>query len=693
MKKFNKMGLVVIILAFTILFGACDLISGGGSGDSGSAKVIENTAELVTVSIVLQNKSKEVSFKDDGTVSLDDEGNVENSSDRGHWGIFAYVLDKNGSYVDTMEYYVDYGNYGDAGVAGDIWTDVGGSEVDGISSATLEVDPGWTDETNSDYIDADYTYSGTDYNFTWDGKNWGGGESVSGTYTLKLLVSRHTRTGPYYTEYEASIEIGGVESVENIFTLVGPDPDEGGVADSTVFPYNILESGAAVYTPITEQTVEDETKTFKLTVKAVSELLMADANVSNVKITIDGFKGELADVTAVKGTDSWNGLCEFDIIGEQSIDITLQALDSDGIVLHENHLERYSLGSENTQEVTISVFPIITNFAYTELSDSDRVYAVVAKDANNIYIGTRESGLGFSSDGGDNWVYYTKESDGLSSNRVSALTLSSDGTLYVGLTERGDDTNGSLAVLPSGGTSFTTYNLGYEGSEATETEEATSPGIDVNNILVIDSSLWYVATDNGIIKTTDGGTTWDVIDGDDGLPGRTYEGSTHNSDGTTTYSDVTSYAANGLFMNENRLWAALDGGLAYSDNGGSSWTTALAVERTLSIVLIDGKLVLATRENGIFFSSDNGSSWVNYTASDNGLSGDRVYGVISDSDEIWYVICRTGLSISVDDLGEWGGLKNLDSEPYELGRIYSFSQIGDVILLGTRSGLVSFTLP
>lgn len=196
-----KLILLIVSLSAIMFINSCSLAT--GKEDSDTLDEISG----VTISLKLQNSG----------------------DSRGHWGIFAWIMDESGNYVDTLEYYKFYDSYSDSGSAGNVWISDGGSKVDGISSATKNV-------TKSD----SEVYNSIP---TWDGKNSSGGDCDPGKYTIKLVIPRHTSSWPYFTTYQSIIEIGG-EADSALFVLTNG-------TDSAVFPYDVLdlEASTVVYNP------------------------------------------------------------------------------------------------------------------------------------------------------------------------------------------------------------------------------------------------------------------------------------------------------------------------------------------------------------------------------------------------------------------------------------------------------------
>jgi photosystem II stability/assembly factor-like uncharacterized protein len=198
------------------------------------------------------------------------------------------------------------------------------------------------------------------------------------------------------------------------------------------------------------------------------------------------------------------------------------------------------------------------------------------KNPNILYAGTRGMGVSKSGDGGDTWNV-----TGLNNTHAYALAIDPQNpdVLYAGIW------GGGVQKSVDGGNTWNVINTGF-----------TSNNIYSIAIDPKDSEAIYVGTDCCVVKSKDGGATWDTI---------------------YAKLDYDGYATYGLAIdpkNPNILYAAIwGGGLHKSMNAGDSWIgigngaslnlCALAVDLQNPNVLYTG-----TRDGG-FKSVDGGTTW------------------------------------------------------------------------------------
>jgi hypothetical protein len=142
-----------------------------------------------------------------------------------------------------------------------------------------------------------------------------------------------------------------------------------------------------------------------------------------------------------------------------------------------------------------------------------------------------------------------------------------------------------------------------------------------------DGSNIYAATNGGLSISNDGGSTFTNRTTDDGL------------------GDNQVY---GVYVDDNKIYAATAGGLSISSDGGSTFTNRTMNHGLGSAFVLgvyaDGSNIYAATAYGLSISSNGGIGFTNFT---NGLGNAYVTGVFVDGGNI-YAATNGGLSISYD---------------------------------------------
>jgi hypothetical protein len=163
------------------------------------------------------------------------------------------------------------------------------------------------------------------------------------------------------------------------------------------------------------------------------------------------------------------------------------------------------------------------------------------------------------------------------------------------------------------------------------TNRTTADGLGSNSVrgVYVSGSTVYAATDGGLSISTDGGASFT---------------------NKTTADGLGSNDVHGVHASGSMVYAATEGGLSISTNGGvffANRTTAdgLGHNRVLG-VHASGSNVYAATNGGLSISTDGGASFANKTTTD-GLGHNYVLGVYVSG---WYVYAATfgGLSISTN---------------------------------------------
>ena len=145
----------------------------------------------------------------------------------------------------------------------------------------------------------------------------------------------------------------------------------------------------------------------------------------------------------------------------------------------------------------------------------------------------------------------------------------------------------------------------------------------VNGVYATDDTI-YAATNGGLSISTDGGTTF-----------------------TNYTSGLGNNLVRGVYATDDTIYAATNGGLSISTNGGTTftnYTSGLGSNAVYGVYAI-GSTVYAATANGLSVSTDGGATFTNKTTTD-GLGSNFVTGVYAIGSTV-YAATGGGLSISV----------------------------------------------
>ena len=175
------------------------------------------------------------------------------------------------------------------------------------------------------------------------------------------------------------------------------------------------------------------------------------------------------------------------------------------------------------------------------------------------------------------------------------------------------------------------------------------------------SEVW-VATDDGVYKTTDGGNSWQLI----GKPDNFYD------------VDLVAYdKVNGIiyaYENYKTLYVSFDNGVSWVDTG---------IKDVNSIQIINGKAFIST-DKGLRITTDGKTFSMPVL-----LGAEAVYKVYADPEDSNHLIARTdnGLYKSTDGGTTWTRLG------YFINDLYTFNDLakyGDKWYAATNTGVIAF---
>jgi len=281
------------------------------------------------------------------------------------------------------------------------------------------------------------------------------------------------------------------------------------------------------------------------------------------------------------------------------------------------------------------------------------------------------AGLPFmSDDAGENWTVLTALA-GLASNQVNAFAALADGTLFAS----GEYTFGKVFRSQDGGSSWHSRNIPVNTNALCF---ATDPG-DSTTLFVGLVSNVSLPTNQVIVKTTDGGSTWSSFDLTSVLPlGWNVVNICVDPDDSQTI-----FAVSNSGISDARIVASFDGGATW-ENRTSNLPAGIpynAVAMAGQKVFVAGGQLFGSQYMGVYQSDDEGASWINISASfPNKVSNDILINpqdintmyVATEGDGIYYST-DGGASWNFDatGAGENGAARCLVINPEDMNELYA----------------------
>ncbi len=285
----------------------------------------------------------------------------------------------------------------------------------------------------------------------------------------------------------------------------------------------------------------------------------------------------------------------------------------------------------------------------------------LATDGTNLFAGGEANGVFFSSNGGATWQ---ARNTGLSSLFVNSIFVSSNG-IYTA-TAYGEFYSSNLGVnwaprntgIPTGYSIHSYTEMGdtvFAGSYLTGLFETYDDGAHWNHIsgngfpdsayvytLCTTGSSMYAATNTGIYKSANRGTSW--VLSNTGFPANTI---------TTALAVKPGYVfagtdADGIFVSTDNAmsWNVANTGISQIPH----YVDTMNIFPSVGALLINGSSLIASTLDGIYTSANNAASW---TPSNEGISGTDVTGISANGAVTIIGTAKNGVYLSTDNGTTW----------------------------------------
>lgn len=237
-------------------------------------------------------------------------------------------------------------------------------------------------------------------------------------------------------------------------------------------------------------------------------------------------------------------------------------------------------------------------------TDSGRINTIVPHptDANTLYVAASGGGVWKTTNAGATWTPIT---DTLGSLSVGALTMdpANPNTLYLGLGDSFDGTGVGLVKSTDGGSTW--FNTVYLGDSSMITDVMVSR---------TDSNVVFATTNKGLFRSVDAGASWSLVSLNTGIADTPYAWS-------IAYAGGTSYVIS-LEANPSATSGATSGQIWRTADNGATWTQATGVtvsggmdRITVASAPSNRSVLYASAANSggdlaeIFKSTNGGASW------------------------------------------------------------------------------------
>lgn len=234
-------------------------------------------------------------------------------------------------------------------------------------------------------------------------------------------------------------------------------------------------------------------------------------------------------------------------------------------------------------------------------------------NSNSIWIGTPGGGLWHTVDGGSNW---TTNTDALTMLGVSDVLIDPTDTtkMYLGTGDGDHSDTYSIGILKSTDAGVTWNNTGAVWTPVNTTFRVVSKMImDPTN-----SSIILVATNNGIYRTTNGGTSWSTqtTPASGNFKDIEFKPDNHNVVYAAAYSSGKFYRSTDNGVNFTNITSGLPA--AGTDNRYAIGVTAA----NANYVYVLGSLNSNSGFGGVYLSTDSGTTFATKSTTPNCLGWD-----------------------------------------------------------------------
>ncbi len=224
------------------------------------------------------------------------------------------------------------------------------------------------------------------------------------------------------------------------------------------------------------------------------------------------------------------------------------------------------------------------------------------------------------------------------------------------------------------------------------------PRMPVTQILVAGNVACAAASDFGFLRSTDGGTTWSIVNSGLGnaylyalgVVGRTILAGTNQglyslAAGSSEWvsTGINTYV-NKLATDGRQVLAGGGGTCSLSTNGGVSWKSVGPPNSYINIqaVGLNGDLIILGTDDGAYVSTDGGTSWSSANA---GLINTQTTSLRSAGQNLLAGVPNKGIFISTDRASTWVQT-NISN-----GYAYDFIEVGEYVFAATSNGVLRST--